>query len=129
MEMDRKDTIQDIIGGLEYLAQQEAEQLGDNVVYLHLAISALKTHPDAQHNEPLTLEELREMDGEPVRHGRWVDEYGGKYANHHYRCSVCKGSALLTSYRDGLFSFQTEQKRSKYCPHCGAKMDGEEMGK
>lgn len=30
------------------------------------AIALLKTHPEAQPNEPLTLEELRGMDGEPV---------------------------------------------------------------
>ena len=34
--------------------------------YLVEAIEALKAHPDAQPNEPLTLEELREMDGKPV---------------------------------------------------------------
>lgn len=32
------------------------------------AITLLRTHPEAQPNEPLTLEELREMDGQPV----WV---------------------------------------------------------
>lgn len=31
-------------------------------------IALLRSHPEAQPNEPLTLEELREMDGEPV----WV---------------------------------------------------------
>lgn len=43
------------------------------------AIALLRTHPDAQPNEPLTLEELREMDGQPVwvergpgYEGRWV---------------------------------------------------------
>lgn len=30
------------------------------------AIALLRTHPDNQPNEPLTLEELREMDGQPV---------------------------------------------------------------
>ena len=30
------------------------------------AVALLRTHPDAQPNEPLTLEELREMDGRPV---------------------------------------------------------------
>lgn len=33
---------------------------------LQKAIALLKTHPDAKPNEPLTLEEMREMDGKPV---------------------------------------------------------------
>lgn len=33
---------------------------------LREAIALLRTHPEAQPNEPLTLEELREMDGKPV---------------------------------------------------------------
>ena len=37
-------------------------------ITLHEAIALLKSHPEAQPNEPLTLEELREMDGQPV----WV---------------------------------------------------------
>lgn len=34
--------------------------------YLVEAIDLLRTHPDTQPNEPLMLEELREMDGEVV---------------------------------------------------------------
>ena len=67
-------TIDEIIEKL-----QEAVDLGDSPhrgpfgtfirkEYLGEAIRVLKTHPDAQPNEPLTLEELREMEGEPV----WV---------------------------------------------------------
>ncbi len=33
---------------------------------LRAAIEKLRTQPDNQPNEPLTLEELREMDGQPV---------------------------------------------------------------
>ncbi len=42
------------------------------------AIEKLKTHPEAQPNEPLTPEELREMDGQPV----WIERpgYGAKWA-------------------------------------------------
>lgn len=36
------------------------------------AIEKLRTHPDAQPNEPLTLEELRGMVGQPV----WVESPG-----------------------------------------------------
>lgn len=40
---------------------------------LREAAAILRTHPDAKPNDPLTLEELREMDGEPV----WVEHYNG----------------------------------------------------
>lgn len=45
---------------------------------LREAIALLRTHPDAQPNDPLTLEELREMDGRPV----WVERpgYGAHWA-------------------------------------------------
>lgn len=36
---------------------------------IEAAINLLKTHPDSQPNDPLTLEQLREMDREPV----WVE--------------------------------------------------------
>lgn len=39
-----------------------------------MAVTALRTHPDAQPNEPLTLEELRGMYGKPV----WVEYEDGK---------------------------------------------------
>lgn len=34
-------------------------------IVLRETIALLRTHPDNQPNEPLTLEELREMDGQP----------------------------------------------------------------
>lgn len=37
---------------------------------LREAIALLKTHPEAQHNEPLKLEELRKVDSQPV----WVKD-------------------------------------------------------
>lgn len=52
-------------------------------------------------------------DVQEVRHGRWIsNELGGyKWA---YYCSEC-------GWVDG-YPFND---RHKYCPHCGAKMDGE----
>ena len=48
-----------------------------------------------------------------VRHGRWIsNELGGyKWA---YYCSEC-----------GWVDGHPFNDRHKYCPHCGAKMDGE----
>ena len=46
---------------------------------------------------------------DPVKHGHWTRDKDG------YFCSVC---GLYFQYSD-----------SKYCPHCGARMDEVEDGK
>lgn len=51
-----------------------------------------------------------------VKHGKWVDKWGGRYVNQCYRCSVCGDHALGNDKRWFL---------TDYCPNCGAKMDGE----
>lgn len=50
-------------------------------------------------------------DAEPVKHGRWVESWGGKW----HSCSVCGGIPP--------FNFKGEDLPTDYCPHCGAKMD------
>ena len=60
-----------------------------------------------------------EIDAEPVRHGRWIQE-GEEFLNN-YRCSACgeisDGNILTYDIPEG-----------NYCKHCGAKMDGEKNG-
>ena len=59
---------------------------------------------------------LPPADVAPVQHGHWMDE--GAYADytnvHAWRCSECEDHVL--NYKCDL---------SRYCPNCGAKMDGE----
>lgn len=75
--------------GIEEIIQklQEAVDLGDapkrgpfgvfvRKEYLVEAIALLRTHPDAQPNEPLTLEELRDLHGKPVWIHRTEDGQG-----------------------------------------------------
>jgi ribosomal protein L37AE/L43A len=63
---------------------------------------------------------------EPVKHGRWVDRYGEKYANRLYECSECKGKALY-KIEVGLWGKERiVQALSPSCPHCRAKMDLED---
>lgn len=78
-------SINQIIVGLESVAEHAevmsktpgwsamAGTYREEASLLREAIALLRTHPDAQHNEPLTLEELREMDGQPV----WIDRGPG----------------------------------------------------
>lgn len=51
------------------------------------------------------IDSMPTIEAEPVRHGNWVNSFVGMYA-----CSKCG-----VNDRFGL---------SRYCPNCGAKMDG-----
>lgn len=51
-----------------------------------------------------------------VKHGRWV-EYPRA---HYFKCSECKYTVL---YRKA-YSYNGE-RAYEYCPHCGARMDGD----
>ena len=55
------------------------------------------------------------VDAAPVVHGRWVDnvDENGFLRNAWRTCSSCGGLNW--------------SKKPNYCPHCGAKMDLEEM--
>ena len=52
---------------------------------------------------------------EPVKHGHWI--HGSSSENIRVTCSECgyKVNYFWDSWQD-----------AKYCPHCGAKMDGKE---
>lgn len=55
----------------------------------------------------------------PVRHGRWIDlvEQNEEYEDT-YKCSAC-GDWFI------LYEGTPQEHEYYYCPHCGAKMDGE----
>ena len=60
------------------------------------------------------LDEAPTIDAEPVKHGEWVADPPLEP----WHCSVCGFRA-----GDSMFGL------SKFCPNCGAKMDGGENGK
>ena len=47
-----------------------------------------------------------------VKHGKWERNENGKIV-----CSVCKNEPLLDDFG--------HWEMSPYCPHCGARMDGD----
>lgn len=65
------------------------------------------------------IEELHTVDAVPMRHGRWITNKYGETV-----CSECDNNALqiLTGC---LVNRHFEPHKSKFCPNCGAKMDGE----
>ncbi len=60
------------------------------------------------------------VDAMEVVHGRWVKNWcNNSFIGHEYaECSVCDCHMLDTN----------QFWNSKYCPNCGAKMDGDENG-
>lgn len=60
------------------------------------------------HND---LNAIPAVDAVPVAHGRWVISPGCWWPNGN--CSICSEQHIGINY-------------AKYCPNCGAKMDGEE---
>ena len=63
---------------------------------------------------------LTSADVTPVRHGHW-ETIEGWYGDEIYRCSECKAEFLLI---EGT----PKDNDYLYCPHCGARMDGEQNG-
>lgn len=53
------------------------------------------------------IEDFPTADVAEVKHGKWIDTtaYCGEFT-----CSICKEMCVTNKY--------------KYCPHCGAEMDG-----
>lgn len=58
--------------------------------------------------------EVQQVDAEPVRHGKW--DYVTVVDEGFWRCSTCGTPSEALGAR----------KLYKYCPFCGAKMDGEQ---
>ena len=57
------------------------------------------------------------VDAEPVRHGRWVPFGHDDSDEGLYKCSVCA--------KKQYNGFGDIKEYLKYCPECGAKMDGD----
>ena len=73
-----------------------------------------------------------------VKHGEWVED---GYDDIHCICSCCGAEAQYTSTFEETFDYDWEENlcstgyeetreyiRTPFCPNCGAKMDGKEIG-
>ena len=86
---------------LREIERREALMVGDKLVSVYAMKSFIKNRPSA--------------DVAPVRHGQWymLDDC----ANAGLYCAACRR-------RVHHEEFAYKKLRSKYCPHCGARMDG-----
>lgn len=84
--------------------------------------------------EDLCVKSAPTADVVEVRHGEWVED---GYDDIPCVCSYCGAEALYDSTFELQFDYDWEENlvpcgyeehkvyiRTKYCPHCGAKMDG-----
>ena len=83
---------------LSEIERREALMVGDKRVSVAAMKSFIKNRPAA--------------DVAPVVHGRWIVK-GYACGETEYQCSECKET-----------EWRTSASRLKYCPFCGAKMDG-----
>ena len=73
------------------------------------------------------LESAKPADVQEVKHGKWIKVPSATHKDlYWYDCSICKASCGERSYK-GLFeTIEWNGGITLYCPHCGAKMDGDE---
>ena len=66
------------------------------------------------------MNDAPEADVAEVRHGKWIEWWDDNYLTFCYKCSEC-GEYPLTKEET-----MHDEVLSKYCPSCGARMDGDE---
>lgn len=77
--------------------------------------SLLERYGEPCHSFRDVIETMPAIDAEPVRHGRWIQVI--TVPSYHY-CSYCKSIHKMTMSCNKYVLL-------KYCPKCGARMDGE----
>lgn len=83
----------------------------------HRIEGASAIHRQEHHHIMRILEKMSAADVVEVRHGYWKWETKIEpQAQNRLYCSICDNECL---------SKGNYYVKSKYCPHCGAKMDGE----
>ena len=56
----------------------------------------------------------------PVRHGHWIAQENWTPDDYYYTCSICREDFYM-------IVGTPSDNNYKYCPNCGAKMDGNEV--
>lgn len=92
----------DVAPVAEYIERSEIFRLWKNIP-LTASVTSLSA---AIHQTPAA-------DVAPVRHGEWLLRHKGY--GHYWECSACHTNPSIYVTKD-----------TKFCPNCGAKMDGDE---
>lgn len=101
-----------------YIPYEHAEKAFDEI------INNCKTVQEAnalfKAKEAVTSQVCNFIDLQPVKYGHWEEEDTMPYDNF----VVCSECGMNLSYQN--YTKEEWQESFKYCPCCGAKMDGEE---
>lgn len=85
-----------------------------NEVRLVDANKLMQMIPVEEYNARMAIANAPTVDAEPVRHGHWIDAYPKIEPNPMFQYGICS----VCGYE------QSVSKYLKFCPNCGAKMDG-----
>lgn len=66
------------------------------------------------------LDNIPAVDMIPAKHGKWVLNKHGELV-----CSECQAVARIIQVSNLIDLNYADYDNSNFCPHCGAKMDGE----
>ena len=74
------------------------------------------------------MPEVRLIDAEPVRHGRWIEkppyeDETVKDLEFQIVCSRCDEQNSVIEFDENSVPIGKSFYRTKFCPNCGAKMD------
>ena len=102
----------------EYISREEAIKELREVYENEYPTASGDFDEYASHDVPNVLRNMKVADVQPVKRGRWIDIY--EWAEMHdsrpsgmctyYWCSECE---------------KEQEKKSDFCPNCGARMDGD----
>lgn len=85
----------------------------DEYISRKLAVDAVCGHWCDSSRTIDAIRSIPAADVAPVVHAQWI--YRGEEKG--YQCSACQSFCLL--------NYESDWCKSKCCPHCGAKMDGD----
>lgn len=92
----------------EYISREEAIKELREVYEQEYPTASGNFDEYASHDVPNVLKNMPAADVQPVRYGKWE----GVDHDTFFKCSEC--------------GHMTDWQRYKYCPYCGARMDGEQ---
>ena len=91
----------------EYISREEAIKELRKVYEQEYPTASGDFDEYASHDVPNVLRNMKAADVQPVKRGRWE----GVDYDTFFKCSEC--------------GHMTDWQRYKYCPYCGARMDGD----
>ena len=112
-----------LIENLEYDIELDARALDDADFLIGINRDLAQFDKDCKQNAVDMLKKAPTVDAEPVRHGKWIEGKAKNIKTGEVRlvrkCSECESGYFIYDFLNSVDEIPS------YCPHCGAKMDGD----